>query len=325
MKQRVLVTGGAGLIGSHLVDRLLDRGHEVIVVDDLSRGTFANLAHLKREPRFALVEHDVATPFRAKVDRVFHLAVPSARGGEDIDPVRATMTSVAGTMHALEVAEANGARVVVGTSTAHFGQGTRCAETLAVDFARTRGVDVRIVRLPAAYGPRMAPDRGHVVSDLVLAALRGDELAPRFSGKTRLALAYVDDVVETLLRTMDCDLHTPAVTAPAAQTTVAELARLVAEAAGVATTLALDDGPEGSEGPISLPASRRTTMPDAIPASIALGLVPKVDLAEGLARTVRWFEGRLGRRVEERQSGVFARDTLPAPPPLSLPATRRAG
>jgi UDP-glucuronate decarboxylase len=315
--QRVLVVGGAGVVGSHLVDRLLAEGNEVIALDDLSRGSFANLAHLKRSPRFAFMEHDVTTPYRATVDRVFHLALPSTRMACEPDPVKAVMTCVLGTMHALDVAAANGARVVLATATERWGEGVRCAETLAVDFAKTHGTDVRIVRMPSAYGPRMAPDGDHLVTSLVLQALRGEDLKPRARLDRRVRLAYVDDAVETLARTMSSVQHTPAVVAPSVEISVFELAHMIAEAAGLA---GVDVHDASGDGPSSMPMSGRPSIADALPASIALGLAPAVDLAEGILRTVRWFEERTGRR--ERTSGVYTRE---AQQPQQLPESRRAG
>jgi UDP-glucuronate decarboxylase len=316
--QRVLVVGGAGLVGSHLVDRLLAECHEVIAIDDLSRGSFANIAHLKRDKRFVFLEHDVAAPFRAKVDRIFHLAVPSSRLACEPDPVRAALTCVIGTMHVLEVAAANEARVVLATGTERWGEGVRCAESLAVDFAKTRAADVRIVRLPSAYGPRMAPDGDHLVTSLVLQALRGENLAPRMRLDRLVRLAYVDDAVETLMRTMQSEEHPPTVVAPASEAAVVDVAHMIAEHAGL---VGADVWDGSNDAPPSMPLSARPTLVDALPASIALGLVPSVDLAEGLGRTVRWFEARTTRRPEDRPSGIYARDTLIDP----VPSRRRAG
>lgn len=289
---RVLVVGGAGLVGSHLVDRVLAGGNEVIAIDDLSRGSYASIAHLKRHQRFVFLEHDVVVPYRADVDCIFHLAVPSTRMACDPDPVKAAMTCVIGTVNALEVAAARGARVVIGTSTERWGEGIRCAEAVALEFASRRGVDVRLVRLPSSYGPRMAPDGDHLVTSLVHQALRGNRLSLRARLDRRIRLAYVDDVVETLARTMESVQHTPPIIAASLEASVLDVARLIAEAAGLASPAITS---ESTEGPPSIPMSARPTVADALPAAIALGYVPSVGLAEGLTRTVRWFESRASR------------------------------
>lgn len=291
---RVLVTGGAGLVGSHLVDRLLARGHEVIAVDDLSRGSFANLAHLKREPRFAFAEHDVVRPFRADVDGVFHLAVPSSPRSCEDDPVRAAMTCVAGTAHALEVAADRGARAVLGMSSEVFGPGARCAEAIAADFARTRGVDVRIVRSPLVYGPRMAPDGGDVVSVLALAALsRGGDAgleAAAASFARTVSLVYVDDAVTALLHAMESAMDGEPVDgadglarealAPSTEVSPGDVARAVAACL------------ERDEWPTPADVMGEGVMGEGAPAPM--------DLSEGVARTVEWFASRLQRRSADR-------------------------
>jgi len=307
--QRVLVLGGAGLVGSHLVDRLIADGCEVIAIDDLSHGSFANIAHLKRDTRFVFREHDVAAPFRAKVDRVFHLALPSSRATCGLDPVRAAMTCVSGTMNALEVAAANGARLVLGTASERWGAGVRCAESLALDFAGTRHTDVSVVRLPSTYGPRMAPDGDHVVTTLAVQALRGERLAPRGRLDRRVHLTYVDDAVETLVRAMDSEPRVPAVVAPSSEVSVLELAQVIGAAAGLA---AVDVDDPVLHGPPSMPWS--PTLAEALPASMAFGMTASVDLAEGIARTVRWFEARTGRRPGDRSSGVYGCDSQPPTP-----------
>lgn len=319
MQHRVLVVGGAGLVGSHLVDRMLAEGNEVVAVDDLSRGSFASLSHLKAEKRFVFMEHDVAKPYRAKVDAVFHLAVPSTRMACALDPVKSALTCVAGTLNALEVAAANSARLVIATATERWGDGVRCAETMAVDFARSRGIDVRIVRLPSSYGPRMAPDGDHLVADLVRQALRGEDLIARMRLDRRVRLGYVDDVVDTLARAMSSEAHVPAIVAPSSEASVLDIAYMIAEAAGLAGV----DVREDNDAPVSGPMSARPTLVDALPASIAVGQDATVDLAEGLARTVAWFESRVIRRPSDRPSGVYACDLASSLP--SLPSIRRAG
>jgi UDP-glucuronate decarboxylase len=289
---RILVIGGASVVGSHLCDRLLDDGHEVIAVDDFTSGSFATIAHLRTEPRFTFVEHDVTKPFRAHADRIFHLALPSSRRSFDAEPVRATLTGVLGTMHALETSSLHDARIVMMTSAERFGQGVRCAESLAIEVSKAARVDVRTVRVAMTYGPRMAPDTGHVVSRFILAALGGEDLlVPHEIAETAVHLAYVDDTVETLVRTMDSDLRVPAIAAPFVESTVEQIACTILDA--VLGDASIASSPPVS-GPISLPARYSSvTSPDAIPASLAFGQSSAMSLDEGIARTVRSFQDRI--------------------------------
>lgn len=295
MKTRVLVTGGASLVGSHLCDRLLGQGHEVIAVDDLSRGSWANLAHLAREPRFVFEEHDVAQPFRARVDAVFHLALPASRHAHEADPIRATTVALMGTLHVLEAAEASGARVVLAGSPERYGEGARCAEALAGELARLRGVDVRVVRVARAYGPRMAPTRDHPVSRLVLDALGVASSPPDPDADVAERLTFVDDAVETLSRIMFAARATPPVVAPFLDVSPREVA--------VAIALALGRPPVEGSGVRPAPVPRATA-PDALSAAFVLGQPAPLDLREGVARTVRWFVERLERRPVRRRPGA---------------------
>lgn len=284
--------GGASLLGAHLSERMIAEGHEVIAVDDFTSGSFATLAHLKREPRFAFVEHDVTRRFEAHVDAVYQLALPSSRRACASDPVRATVTSVMGTLHALELAAQHGARVVLATSAERCGEGVRCAEALAVDFARTRRVDARIVRAFSAYGPRMAADDEHVVARLAVRAVLGEPVAAAGDADAPLCLAYVADAVETLAAAIVVDRAPSAVEAPFVTTSLRAVVEAVEEA-----------------------ASGAAVAPQA-PSSSRPG---PTNLHEGVGRTVRWFEERLGRRAPApRTSGIFG------PPPLPAAAAARS-
>lgn len=328
-----MVIGGASLLGSHLCERLLMDGDEVIAVDDFTSGSFATLAHLKSEARFSFVEHDVRTPIVArKLDAVFHLAIPSSRRAYESDPVGSTVTSVVGTAHALELAADHEAGLVLATSPERWGQGIRCAESLVVDFTKKRKLDVRIVRVASTYGPRMPADDPHVVMRLVLQALRGEDLTLGSRPDAPHRVSYVGDAVDTLVRTMNADLRVPAVAAPFVDTTTSAIAQAVAEAvsradvqiigAPAATTSGSGSGP--TSGPTSLPFSMRPTTPEALPASIVFGQPAALALREGIERTVRWFEARYERLAQAddrvRTSGIFG--VRPAAAPIS---TRRVG
>lgn len=294
---RVLVLGGASLVGSHLCDRVLEAGHEVIAVDDLSFGSWANLAHLKHEPRFVFVEHDVTSQFHATVDAVFHLALPaSQRVGAVHDELRATTTCVAGTLHALETAARNGARVVLATSMGDAelaeDHGIRCAEALAVEFASSRGVDARTVRFAPAYGPRMSQDA--LVARLVLQALRGEPLDAGCSSDRPLRLVYAPDAAAVLLEAMTDDEADLSVDAAFVDATAGEVASVVAEVTGSFDGLVGASDDAGTGG---------------------------ASLREGIACTVQWFAERLASRPSAWDARA-ARTTTPPPLP---DAVRRVG
>lgn len=272
-RRRFLVLGGASVLGAHLCDRLLADGHEVIAVDDFTSGSFASLAHLKNEPRFVLIEHDVASQFDARVDGVFHLALPSSERSCALDPGRAALTGAMGTMNALDVAAQNGARVVVVTSTERFGEGVRRAEQLALAAMNAGSVEARFVRVASVYGPRMALDDAHVVPRLLVQVLRGDDLViAQDEAERAVRLTWVDDAVDALVRTMERDLPTPEpmpdVVAPFVETTIEEVASTILD--------------------VVVGASRRD------------------DASERIERTLRSLEDRLSS-IRAPESGFFDR------------------
>jgi UDP-glucuronate decarboxylase len=243
-RRRFLVLGGASVLGAHLCERLLADGHEVIAVDDFTSGSFASIAHLKKERRFAFIEHDITSKFDARVDGVFHLALPSSERACEADPTRAALIGVTGTANALEVAALHRARVVMATSVERFGPGVRQAEDLALETARKGNAEIRIVRVATVYGPRTALDDGHVVTRLILEAVRGEELVVGAHEAERVErLTYVDDAVDTLVRAMideGCGRET---VAPFVEATVEQIASAILEMViGGAQSSPLEDG-----------------------------------------------------------------------------------
>lgn len=227
-RRRILVLGAASVLGAHLAERLLADGHEVIAVDDFTSGSFATIAHLKRERHFAFVEHDIVTKFDANVDRVFHLALPSSERSYALDPARAALIGVLGTANVLEVAARGRARVVMATSVERHGDGARCAERLARDAMNARTLDVRFARVGTVYGPRMPLDDAHVVPRMIVQALRGENLVVAHDEAERVErLSYVDDAVEALLQAMDDERPTADVVAPFVERTVDEIASAI--------------------------------------------------------------------------------------------------
>lgn len=266
-RRRFLVLGAASVLGAHLCERLLGEGHEVIAVDDFTSGSFATIAHLKRERRFAFIEHDVTSKFDARVDGVFHLALPSSERACEADAARAAFIGVVGTSNALEVAALHGARLVMATSVERFGPGVRHAEDLANEAARKGAADVRVVRVATAYGPRTALDDGHVVTRLILAALRGEDLVVAGDEAERVErLTYVADAVDILVRAMFAADGEREHVAPVVEATVEEIASAILE--------------------------------------VSIGGAPSSPLEEGIARTLRSIEERVAS-VRPPESGFF--------------------
>jgi UDP-glucuronate decarboxylase len=322
--QRVLVLGGAGFLGSHLCTRLLEDGHEVVALDDLSTGAPSNVDHLLERPRFTFQRHDVLAPFDIPATQVFNLACPASPVHYQADPVRTTLVNVVGTLHGLEVAARHGARFFQASTSEVYGdpeihpqpetyrgsvsttgiracydEGKRCAESLVMDMKRSCGVDVRIARIFNTYGPRMAIDDGRVVSNFIVQALKGEDLTIFGDGSQTRSFCYVDDLIDGFVRLMNHDEETgPVNLGNPEEFTVAELAE---------TILAMIGG-SGSVAYRPLPMDDpRLRRPDISLAQTRLGFLPRIPLQEGLRRTIDHFRSVLDVRLAR------ARRAVPAP------------
>ncbi len=305
---RVLVTGGAGFLGSHLCEAVLHAGHEVICVDNLSTGRKANVEPLLREPRFTFVMHDVIEPIRLEAERIYHLACPASPVAYRANPVRTVKTNVLGTMNMLGLARRTGARILLASTSEVYGnpdkhpqredylgnvnqlgpracydEGKRVAETLMMDYHRQHGVDVRIARIFNTYGPRMQPDDGRVVSNFILNALRNAPLELWGGGHQSRSFCYVDDLIPGLLALMEYTgelRHQPFNLGNPQELTVAQLAQRVLTATG------------GKAGIVSKPGQQddpERRCPDIARARRELGFEPKTELEAGLRHTIAWF------------------------------------
>jgi UDP-glucuronate decarboxylase len=303
---RILVTGGAGFIGSHLCERLLGDGHEVLCLDNFFTGDKRNIIHLMDNDRFELIRHDITEPILLEVDRIYNLACPASPIHYQYNPVKTIKTSVLGTIHMLGLAKRVKARVLQASTSEVYGdpqvhpqkegywgnvnpigirscydEGKRVAETLMMDYHRQNGVDIRIVRIFNTYGPRMAENDGRVVSNFIIQALRGEELTVYGSGKQTRSFCYVDDLVEGLIRMMECAGFTgPVNLGNPVETTIIEFARRI-----IALT--------GSKGKVvfkPLPADDpQQRQPDITLAREMLGWEPHLDIETGLKKTIEYF------------------------------------
>jgi UDP-glucuronate decarboxylase len=313
--RRILVTGGAGFIGSHLCERLLGAGHEVLCVDNYFTGSRSNVAHLMADRRFELLRHDVTFPLYVEVDEIYNLACPASPVHYQHDPVQTVKTSVHGAINVLGLAKRTGAKILQASTSEVYGdpqvhpqtedywghvnpigpracydEGKRCAETLFFDYHRQHGVQIKVARIFNTYGPRMRPDDGRVVSNFVVQALRGDPITIYGEGRQTRSFCYVDDLVDGLVRLMETD---DAVTGPVNlgnphEISILELAdtilRLTGSTAGVVhRPLPRDD-----------PMQRR---PDIARAEALLDWRPTVSFEDGLRRTIAYFADGVGACV----------------------------
>ncbi|MCA3561138.1 MAG: SDR family oxidoreductase [Aestuariivirga sp.] len=306
-RKRILVTGGAGFLGSHLIDRLIEQGHEVICADNLLTGAKRNVEHLHNHPRFEFLRHDVCNPLKIEVDEIYNLACPASPVHYQHNPVLTTKTSVMGALNMLGLAKRLRCRIFQASTSEVYGdpevhpqredywghvnpigaracydEGKRCAETLFFDYRRAHGVDIKVARIFNTYGPRMHPRDGRVVSNFIMQALAGEDLTIYGDGSQTRSFCYCDDLVEGFLRLMESE---PGMTGPVnlgnpGEFTMTELARLVLKLTGSRSKVTHLPLPEDD------PRQRK---PDIALAKTKLGWEPKVPLAEGLARTIDYF------------------------------------
>jgi len=311
---RVLVTGGAGFIGSHLCERLLARGHEVLCVDNLFTGRKENIVHLAENPYFEFLRHDICFPLYVEVDRIYNFACPASPINYQRDPVQTTKTSVMGAINMLGLAKRLKIRILQASTSEVYGdpsvhpqredywgnvnpigpracydEGKRCAETLFFDYRRQLDLDIKVIRIFNTYGPRMQPDDGRVVSNFIVQALRGEDITIFGDGGQTRSFCYVDDLIDGIIAMMEtaAGVSGPINLGNPSEFTVRELAERVKALTGSKSRIVsrppLEDDP-------------RQRQPDIAAAQRELGWKPAVDLETGLRRTIEYFEVMLKRR-----------------------------
>jgi UDP-glucuronate decarboxylase len=304
---RILVTGGAGFLGSHLCERLVEQGHDVVCLDNFFTSQKTNVSHLLGRPNFDLVRHDITQPIVLEVEQIYNLACPAAPGHYQYNPIKTMKTSVLGAIHTLGIARRCRARILQASTSEVYGdpevhpqpesyrgavnpvgpracydEGKRAAETLFMDYHRMHKLNVRIVRIFNTYGPRMHPFDGRVVSNFIRQALRGDDLTVFGDGSQTRSFCYRDDLVDGMLRMMNGpdDFHGPVNLGNPDEFTILELAKLVIELTGSRSKIVHDE----------LPADDPTRrQPDIRLAKEKLGWEPGTPLREGLEKTIAWF------------------------------------
>jgi UDP-glucuronate decarboxylase len=324
--KKILVTGGAGFLGSHLCERLLEQGHDVLCVDNFFTGTRRNIAHLMDEPGFELLRHDITHPLYIEVDEIYNLACPASPVHYQFDPVQTTKTSVHGAINVLGLAKRVKARVLQASTSEVYGdpevhpqaeaywgrvnpigfracydEGKRCAETLFFDYHRQHRVQIKVVRIFNTYGPRMHPNDGRVVSNIIVQALRGEDITIYGDGSQTRAFCYVDDLVEAMLRMM---ATAPEITGPVnignpGEFSIRELADVIIEMTGTKSKIVSRPLPQDD------PKQRR---PDISLAKELLGWEPSIELQDGLSKTIAYFEELLSSNALIAPIGLTLRD-----------------
>ena len=304
---RILITGGAGFLGSHLCDRLLAEGHDVLCVDNFYTSTRRNIVHLLEHPNFELMRHDVTFPLYVEVDRIYNLACPASPIHYQRDPVQTTKTSVHGAINMLGLAKRTGARILQASTSEVYGdpelhpqpesywgnvnpigirscydEGKRCAETLFFDYRRQHGLPIKVARIFNTYGPRMLANDGRVVSNFIVQALQGNDITIYGDGSQTRSFCYVDDLVDGLIRLMESDeeITGPINLGNPGEFSIKELAEKVLALVTNGSKLVYEPLPEDD------PTQRQ---PNIEQAKEVLGWEPKIPLNEGLPKTVDYF------------------------------------
>ena len=305
-----LVTGGAGFLGSHLCERLLEQGQDVVCMDNFFTGRRRNVAHLLENPRFELIRHDVVDPFKVEVDRIFNLACPASPVHYQYNPIKTVKTSVMGAINCLGLAKRVEARILQASTSEVYGdpevhpqpeeyrgnvnpiglracydEGKRCAETLFFDYHRENKVDIRVIRIFNTYGPRMLPDDGRVVSNFIVQALKGEDLTIYGDGSQTRSFCFVDDLLEGMMGVMEQEKTVgPVNLGNPTEFTIRELAEKVLEK--VDSSSKLVEMPLPSDDPTQ-------RKPDISLAKEVAGWTPGIELDEGLDRTIPYFRSIL--------------------------------
>ena len=307
---RVLVTGGAGFLGSHLCDRLIGQGHDVLCLDNFFTGRKQNIEHLLGNTRFEFIRHDVIDPYKFEVDQIYNLACPASPPHYQYNPIKTIKTSVMGAINCLGLAKRVHARVFQASTSEIYGdpavhpqpesywgnvnpigrrscydEGKRCAETLFFDYHRENKVDIRVVRIFNTYGPRMNPDDGRVVSNFIVQALRGEDITVYGDGSQTRSFCYVDDLIEGFLRLMEqTETVGPVNIGNPGEFTMLELAELVLKKVGGKSKIVYKDLP--ADDP-------RQRQPDITLAKKYLQWEPKVPLEQGIEKTIEYFRSEI--------------------------------
>jgi UDP-glucuronate decarboxylase len=304
---RILVTGGAGFLGSHLSDRLINDGHDVLCLDNFYTGTKQNIAHLIGNPYFELIRHDVTFPFYAEVDQIYNLACPASPIHYQHDPVQTTKTSVHGAINMLGLAKRTGAKIFQASTSEIYGdpeqhpqqenywgkvnpigprscydEGKRCAETLFFDYHRQHDLDIKVVRIFNTYGPRMHPNDGRVVSNFIVQALRSEDITIYGKGQQTRSFCYVDDLIEGFIRMMKTEkgITGPINLGNPGEYSMLALAEMIIRLTKSKSKLVF------MPLPVDDPKQRQ---PDIHMAKEKLGWTPKIDLEDGLKQTISYF------------------------------------
>ena len=308
---KILVTGGAGFLGSHLCDRLISEGHDVLCVDNFFTGSKRNVEHLKNSNKFELMRHDITFPLYVEVDRIFNLACPASPVHYQYDPVQTTKTNVHGSINMLGLAKRLNARILQASTSEVYGdpevhpqneaywgrvnpigvrscydEGKRCAETLFFDYFRQYNLDIKVMRIFNTYGPRMKPDDGRVVSNFIVQALRGDDITVYGNGQQTRSFCYVDDLISAMMLLMESPRHFqgPINIGNPSEFTMLELAELIIKLVGGKSKIVY----------LPLPADDpRQRQPDIKLAQSVLNWEPKIQLEDGLKNTIKYFKDYL--------------------------------